>query len=416
MFEIKAKDGKARTGVLTTAHGKVKTPFFMPVASKATVKGIPGEMIKSLGFESIISNSFLLSMTPGIQTIQNIGGIHKFMNYNKTIFTDSGGFQVLSKTFCVKKEDQGVIFKDFSGTKHKFTPEIAIQNQFDLGSDVAMTLDDVAHYGLNGEDYVHAIKRTHAWAKRSLAYHKTLKKEYGSKQLLFGISQGGVKPEYRRFSTYKINKMDFDGFALGGLVVGETRKELMNTVKLAVEHLDETKVKYIMGLGSPPDIIRAIGMGVDCFDSIYPTSNARHGSLFTRFGRIRIMRRQYAADFGPIDEKCSCSTCKHYSRSYVHHLLRNHELLGFQLATIHNLHFMNKLIENARKAIKKGIFKEWSEHFLEQYFSGKEKKEFGSNIQQKYMEEEKKTGRVFYLEYKPKKGTRQLHLVHKKSK
>ena len=400
MFQITHKDGKARCGILKTVSGALQTPFFMPVASRGTVKALSSEEVLNLGFESIISNAFMLSLHPGIDVIEKLGGIHKFSNFKKTIFTDSGGFQVLSKDWLLKKSDEGVLFKDKTGKKNKYTPEIAIQNQFKLGSDVAMTFDDVAHYGLNGKDYVDAIKRTHLWAKRCLTEHSTLKTEYGSKQLLFGISQGGTKAEYRRFSTTKINRMEFDGYALGGLVVGEKRAELFDTIKEAVKCFDEHKIKYLMGLGSPPDIVWAVGLGVDCFDSIYPTSNARHGALITSKGRIDIFKVKYKEDESPIEEGCKCDTCKNYSRAYIHHLFKNRELLAYRLATIHNLYFMEKLLSDLRKAIKKGNYSEFSEDFLKEYFSGSEKKEFSSNIQQKYLEKEIKEGARFLLDWK----------------
>lgn len=401
MFEIEYTDGKARVGKLHTASGVVQTPFFMPVASKASVKAMSGSDIEDLGYQSLISNSFILSLSPGIDVIENIGGIHKFMNFKNTIFTDSGGFQVLSKDFLMKKTDKGVYFKDRSGKKSLYTPELVMENQLRLGSDVAMTLDDVAHFGLSGKAYVDAIKRTHAWAQRSIDEHKKLKEEQNSKQLLFGICQGGIRDEYRRFSTHKINQMDFDGVALGGMVVGETRNELMSSIRVAVESFDEHKIKYLMGLGSPSDIVQAVGEGVDCFDSIYPTSNARHGSMFTRKGRFMIKKMQYKHDKGPIEEGCTCSTCTHYSRSYLHHLLRTHELLGYKLATIHNLHFMNNLLVDIRTAIKEGRYQQFKDEFLQEYFSGKEAKEFSNRIQEKYQEKKKQQQAQFLLDHQP---------------
>lgn len=400
VFKISFTDGQARVGKLTTAHGDVITPFFMPVASKGSVKAMASDDIDLLGYEALISNSFLLSLSPSIATVEKLGGIHRFIGFNKTIFTDSGGFQVLSKDFLIKKTEKGALFKDKQGKKHAYTPELAMENQLRLGSDVAMTLDDVAHHGLDGKSYVDAIKRTHDWAKRSLLYHKQLKEEYGSKQLLFGIAQGGTRDEYRRFSTHKINEMDFDGVALGGLVIGESRAELMNMIAESVKHFSIDKVKYLMGLGSPPDVVRAVGLGVDCFDSIYPTANARHGSLLTRKGRIAIKKIKYKEDEGPIEQGCACLTCKKYSRAYVHHLLRSHELLGYKLATIHNLHFMNNLILQLRDAIRKGEYEGYAERFLEDYFSGTENKEFSSNIKQRYMEAERKAQAKFYLDWK----------------
>ncbi|MCF7798914.1 tRNA guanosine(34) transglycosylase Tgt [Candidatus Woesearchaeota archaeon] len=400
VFTILHTDGRARVGKLKTLHGDVLTPFFMPVASKGSVKAMAADDIDLLGYQAMISNSFLLSLAPGIDIVEKIGGIHKFTGFKKTIFTDSGGFQVLSKDFLIKKSNQGVLFKDKWGKKHTYTPELAMENQLQLGSDVAMTLDDVAHYGLDGKTYVDAIKRTHEWAKRSLLHHKKLKEELGSKQLLFGIAQGGTRDEYRRFSTHKINEMAFDGVALGGLVIGESRAELMNMIGESVKNFSADKVKYLMGLGSPPDVVRAVGLGVDCFDSIYPTSNARHGSMLTRHGRIAIKKVKYKEDEGPIEEGCTCLTCKKYSRAYLHHLLRSHELLGYKLATIHNLHFMHNLICELRLAIQKNNYKEYATQFLDDYFSGKENKEFSSNIKHRYMEAERRDQAKFYLDWK----------------
>lgn len=400
MFSITAQDGKARTGRLTTAHGVVQTPFFMPVGSKASVKAMESLDLEHMGYESLISNAFLLSLAPGIDVIEGVGGIHRFMHFSKTLFTDSGGFQVLSKDFLIKKTEQGAIFRDKQGKKELYTPEKAVENQVRLGSDVAMVLDDVAHYGLDGKSYVDAIKRTHAWAKRSILHHKKLVQDTGSKQLLFGIAQGGTRKEYRRFSTHKINELDFDGVALGGLVVGETRGELMNSIQESVNHFSDTKVRYLMGLGSPPDIVKAVGFGVDCFDSIYPTSNARHGSLLTRRGRIAVKKVKYKHDTGPVEEGCACHTCKKYSRAYVHHLLRTRELLGYKLATIHNLYFMQQLMQDIRQAIQQGCYKEFEKDFLEQYFSGKEKKEFSNNIRKKYMEEQQQKRARILLNWK----------------
>lgn len=400
MFEIHATDHRARAGVLHTAHGKVQTPFFMPVASKGSVKAMEGRDLTQLGYQALISNSFLLSLSAGVDTIQEAGGIHSFMQFPHTVFTDSGGFQVLSKDFLVKKNNQGAVFRNKQGTKILFTPEYSVQQQHLIGSDVAMALDDVAHYGMDGKSYVQAIQRTHAWARRSLLEHKKIKEETDSRQLLFGIAQGGTREEYRRFSTNKISQMDFDGFALGGLVVGESRKELMRSVHISVSQFPSEKIRYLMGLGSPPDIVTAIGQGVDCFDSIYPTSNARHGSLLTKHGRIAIKKKRYKRDFRPIEEGCTCSTCKRYSRAYVHHLLRVHELSGYTLATVHNLHFMKKLLEDARQAILEQRYQEFSQDFLEQYFSGSESKEFGNNIAQRYKEQEAKKKATLYLPYR----------------
>jgi queuine tRNA-ribosyltransferase len=401
MFEIKHESQKARSAILKTSHGKIKTPFFMPVATKASVKGVEGETLEDIGFEALISNSFILSMNPGIKTIEGLGGIHKFMNFHKSIVTDSGGFQVLSKEFLVKKSDEGAIFKNpKTGKKDLFTPEISMENQVRIGSDIAMTLDDVPHHDLDGKDYVHSIKRTHAWAERCLKTHKELKESHNSKQLLFGITQGGTRKEYRTFSTNKLNKMDFDGVALGGMVIGESREELLKTVKLSIENLDNHKVKYLMGLGSPSDIVKAVGMGVDCFDSTYPTANARHGSLLTDNGRIKILKKEYSDDPNPIMEGCKCSVCKNYSRAYVHYQLRNHELVGYRLATIHNIFYMNNLMVKIRKAIKKDEYQEFENEYIKNYFSEKENKEFQNNIKDKYYQKDEKQRPIYLLDHK----------------
>ena len=402
-FKIVHTDGDARVGELETASGKVTTPLFMPVSSKGSVKALTGPQVEGLGYEAVIMNSFLLSLNPGTDVVESVGGLHKFTQFTKTIFTDSGGFQVLSKDFMVKKSNEGVVFRDKRGKKELFTPELAMETQLRLGSDVAMTLDDVAHHGLDGKAYVDALKRTNEWARRCLSQHKILSENYsknGKRQLLFGISQGGIHPEYRRFSTYKINDMEFDGYALGGLVIGESRGELLNTIKLTVKEFKEDKVRYLMGLGSPPDIVNAIAMGVDCFDSIYPTSNARHGSLLTRKGRIAIKKLAFKFDDGPIDEHCTCEICKKYTRSFVHHMLRVHELQGYTLATIHNLHFIQQLLSDAREAIKNGEYEEFRIAFLKDYFSGNEKEEFSNHVKLKYMEEERKRKKIRLLEHK----------------
>lgn len=400
MFEIKATSGRARTGTLKTAHGKIKTPFYMPVATKGSVKSLSSYDLEELGYECMISNSFILGLNPGADIIHNQGGLHKFMGWNKSLFTDSGGFQVLSKEFLLKKADEGVLFKDpKTGKRYNFTPEISMQNQIKIGADVAMTLDDVSHFDMSGKDYVDAIKRTHQWARRCLTEHQIQKKEYDSKQLLFGICQGGVNKEYRTFSTVKINEMGFDGVALGGLVVGESRDELMNSIKYAVTHFDNHKVKYLMGLGSPSDIVQAVSFGVDCFDSIYPTENARHGSMLTDYGRIKIMRKEYLTDYRPIDDSCKCPTCKRFTRSYVHHQLKTHELIGYKLATVHNLWYMQNLLKRIRQAIKTDTYEEFAKDYLEKYFSGNEKKEFGNNIRNKYYDEIKKKQKALFLPF-----------------
>lgn len=403
MFEINNQDNLARSGILKTKNCKVKTPFFMPVATKASVKSVEGETLEDLGFESIIANSFILSLNPKVETIKKLGGIHKFMNFKKNIFTDSGGFQVLSKEFLIKKDDKGILFKDpKTGIRSTFTPELSMENQINIDSDVAMTLDDVPHFNLDGKDYVHSIKRTHLWAKRCLEHHKKIKQEHDSKQLLFGITQGGIEKEYRVFSTNKINNMNFDGIALGGMVIGEKRLELNQTIKTSIKNIKEDKIRYLMGLGSPPDIVNAVEQGVDCFDSTYPTANARHGSLITDHGRIKILNKKYQQDSTPIMEGCNCPVCKNYSRAYINYQLKTHELLGYRLATIHNLFYMSNLMKRIQKAIKKNEYQDFKKDYLKNYFSTNEKKEFSNNIKDKYYRSDEKQRPIMFLENKSK--------------
>ena len=368
MFTIKSQDGKARTGILKVASGQIKTPFFMPVATKASVKNLTSHDLKDTKTECIIANSYMLSLKPGADLIHKHGGIHKFMKWNKGIFTDSGGFQLVVPSLKPEISDKGVRFRNpFSNQKELFTPEKSMEVQIKINSDVAMTLDHVPYYRKDYEYQKEAVIRTNMWAVRCIKYHQELKDVYKSKQFLFGIAQGGVYTDLRKESAKNISSLEFDGLAYGGLAFGEPPSEMFASVDACNKIYPYEKIKYLMGLGSPIDIINAVERGIDCFDSIYPTKNARRGSLFVNekgFGTLKIMSGKYKNDESPIQEGCKCYTCKNHSRSYVRHLLEVEENLGLKLATIHNIYFMQNMISEIRKAIDEERFTEFKREWL----------------------------------------------------
>ncbi|MBW2992691.1 tRNA guanosine(34) transglycosylase Tgt [Candidatus Woesearchaeota archaeon] len=361
-MKILAEDKEARVGELKTVHGKLKTPFFMPVATKANVKTLTTHELKKIKVRCVISNAFILSLKPGINTITEQGKLHKFMNWNKGIFTDSGGFQILNPDFLLKKTDQGVVFRNlYTGKKQLFTPETSIEIQNQLSSDVAMCFDDVPHHDAKKDEIKASIKRTHNWAERCINSHNN------KKQLLFGIAQGGIFPDLRKKSGKIINSLDFDGIAIGGLCIGETKKHMFKALDAQLTTLDKEKPKYLMGVGSPQDILEAVEKGIDIFDSVYPTRNARRGSLLTKNGQIKITNKRFRNDNTPIEENCGCYTCKNYTKSYLSHLITEQELLGLRLATIHNLYFLSNFMQRIRDEIKNSNFKNFKKQFLKQY-------------------------------------------------
>lgn len=361
-MKILAEDGNARIGEIKTAHGRLKTPFFMPVATKATVKTLTTDELKNLKIECIISNAFILSLKPGIETITQHSGLHKFMKWNKGIFTDSGGFQILNPDFLLGKEDRGVIFRNlYTGKKQLFTPEYSIQIQNNLGSDIAMCLDDVPTCDAKKAEVKASIKRTHQWAQRCINSHKN------KKQLLFGIAQGGIYPDLRKQSGKAINSIEFDGIALGGLCIGEPKPRMYKAISAQLPTLSKEKPKYLMGVGSPQDILEAVEHGTDIFDSVYPTRNARRGSLLTSKGQIKITNLGHRKSKDPIEEGCGCYTCKNHTKAYLSYLIKEKEILGLRLATMHNLYFLNKFMHRVRQEIKDGNFKNFKKQFLSQY-------------------------------------------------
>ena len=351
----------ARAGLLTTPHGTVPTPAFIPVGTQATVKSLTPEELVSLGATIILGNTYHLYLRPGIGVIEKLGGLHRFMNWPGPLITDSGGYQVFSLTHLCQVSDEGVRFRShIDGSEHFLTPELAIQFQEALGADIIMTLDECPAYGVDFDAVKEATERTHRWALRCLSSQQR-------DQALYGIVQGGVFMELRRHSANSLTSLGFDGYAIGGLSLGEPKEVTKAVVEETVAFLPEDKPRYLMGVGSPEDLLEGVSRGIDIFDSALPTRIARNGGLFTRRGRIIIRNACFSDWDRPIDEGCDCYTCRNFSAAYIHHLFRCEELLAYRLATIHNLRFIMRLMEEMRKHILDGSFPSFKESFLANY-------------------------------------------------
>ncbi|MAG08432.1 tRNA guanosine(34) transglycosylase Tgt [Candidatus Woesearchaeota archaeon] len=362
MFKISHKDKNARVGVLKTAHGSVETPFFMPVATKATVKHASFEDLERMKAKVIISNAFVLYLSRGLDAIEKFKGIHKFMKFKGVVFTDCGGFQVLRESFILNTDDEGILFKSpFDGKKILLTPKMIMDIESRVGSDVAMVLDDVVEYGGSYEKAKGCMKRTHKWAEECVKAHKN------KKQLLFGICQGGFYEDLRKKSAKFVNGLKLDGMAIGGLCLGEPKDVMYKMLDCSLKHIDEEKPKYLMGTGSPEDLVKCISKGVDIFDSVFPTQNARHGTIFTWKGKLKIRNSKYKFDKKPLDEDCDCYVCKSFSRAYINYLMRISEHVYMRYTTYHNLYFMQRLMERVRKSIKAKKFSEFKKEFLKGY-------------------------------------------------
>jgi len=353
-FKITAISGKARTGILKTRTGEYETPFFMPVATKAAVKYLDFQELKETNTTAIISNAFLLYLKPGLDVIKNHNGLHSFSTWGKCIFTDSGGFQVLSlRDFKEKFSDKGLKFKSpFDGALHELTPKKIMEIEQSLGSDVAMALDQMPLYNSSYEEVKKATERTHIFAEQCIKYHTD------KSQLLFGIAQGGIFSDLRVKSTKFISSLNFDGVALGGLAVGEPIEKMFEMIRLSIPLIPESKPRYLMGVGSPREIIRAVEYGIDIFDSVWPTRNARHGKIFTSFGYLEIEKSSNKNSLEPLDKKCKCNVCKNYTRSYLHHLFKTNEPAGKKLLTYHNIFFIQEMMQKIRQSIKEN---KWGE-------------------------------------------------------
>ncbi len=359
-FEILSEDKKAREACMIVDDKEVKTPLFMPVATRGVVKTLIAEDLDRLEVQAIISNMYHLLLKPGIGTIEDAGGLHRFMNWDGLLFTDSGGFQMIRSDFENKVNSNGVTFNtDRDDTTYEITPELCIKMQRRIGSDVAMCLDYCPPYPSDRGEIEKSVIRTRDWAKRC--------KEEGDDISIFGISQGGTIPELREESCKDIADLGFQGNAIGGLSIGEPTDEMYKNVEISTKVFPEEAPRYFMGLGSPIDILECVDRGVDLFDSAYPTRNARHRTLFTRNGKIRIDRRKFKKENGPLDEECECPTCKNYTRAYIHHLCKAEEMSWMRLASIHNIKFMMDLMEDGRKAIREKRFVEFKEEFKRKY-------------------------------------------------
>jgi tRNA-guanine transglycosylase, queuosine-34-forming len=352
-FTVRATDGAARLGLLTTAHGTVETPAFMPVGTYGTVKAMTPEELEQLGAQIVLGNTFHLMLRPGPQIVAAHGGLHGFMNWRRPILTDSGGFQVYSLAKLRKITEEGVRFRSpVDGSEVRLTPEDSMDVQRALGSDIAMALDDCTPYPATEKQARESMERSMRWAARSHAHYYRDTPPGG----LFGIVQGGMYDSLRLASLEALLKLDWPGLAVGGLAVGEPEEERLRVLETLVPHMPADRPRYLMGVGRPEDIVAAVERGIDMFDCVIPTRHARNGHLFTATGVINIRNSAHQSDLGPIDPECRCYTCRNYSRAYLRHLDRCNEILGSRLNTIHNLHFYLDLMRQIREAIAEGRF------------------------------------------------------------
>lgn len=358
----------ARAAVLKTPHGEIRTPVFMPVGTQGTVKTISPQELRNIQVQIILGNTYHLFLRPGVSIIEEAGGLHCFMSWPLPILTDSGGFQIFSLAELRKITNEGVTFQShLDGSYHLFTPETVIDIQKSLGTDIMMVLDECAPYPCSYEDAVKAHNRTLHWAERSLARHHEVEPPNEKYQAIFGIVQGSTYEAIRKISAEKLVELGFDGYAIGGLAVGEPKSAMMEITELCTGLLPSEKPRYLMGVGKPEDIVEAISLGIDMFDCVIPTRNGRNGTVYTRQGKLVIKNRQYEKDFNPISESCSCYTCQHFSRAYIRHLFQAEEILGLRLASIHNLYFYMDLMQGARQSVLDGSFQEWKRTFFNQY-------------------------------------------------
>ncbi|MFH1478999.1 MAG: tRNA guanosine(34) transglycosylase Tgt [Candidatus Omnitrophota bacterium] len=378
MFKITHKDNKskARVGILETPHGTIETPEFMPVGTQATVKALSNEELDYCNTQIILGNTYHLYLRPGMDIIKNAGGLHSFMSWKKPILTDSGGFQIFSLATLMKVKDEGVQFNShIDGSRHFLTPEDIIGIQLDLGSDIMMVLDECLHYPCAKDKAELSLRLTNNWARRSKERHKSQDAGHppaprfrrAGKSLLFGIVQGATYPDLRKISCQELVNIGFDGYAIGGLSVGEPKELMYEMMDHSVRYLPEDKPRYTMGIGMPEDFFYAIEKGVDMFDCVVPTRNARNGCSYTNEGRVIIRNGGYSKDLRPLSESCECIVCKNYTRSYIRHLFNTEEILGLRLTSLHNVYFYVNLLKRIRASIKENRFKEFKEEFLSKY-------------------------------------------------
>ena len=376
MYELIKKDGLAKRGRLHTVHGVIETPVFMNVGTAAAIKGaVSTEDLQGIKTQVELSNTYHLHVRPGDEVIKKLGGLHKFMVWDKPILTDSGGFQVFSLAGLRKIKEDGVYFNShIDGKKIFMGPEESMQIQSNLGSTIAMAFDECPSSVADREYMENSVARTTRWlerCKKEMNRLNSLEDTINQHQLLFGINQGGVYEDIRVQDAKDIAKLDLDGYAIGGLAVGETHEEMYRILDAVVPHLPENKPTYLMGVGTPANILEAVDRGVDFFDCVYPSRNGRHGHVYTNQGKLNLFNAKYELDMSPIEEGCQCPACRHYSRAYIRHLLKAKEMLGMRLCVLHNLYFYNTMMEEIRAAIEAGNYKEYKEAKLAGMNAGK---------------------------------------------
>ncbi|MFH0762660.1 MAG: tRNA guanosine(34) transglycosylase Tgt [Candidatus Omnitrophota bacterium] len=370
MFKLihQDKKAKARLGRLTTAHGQIDTPCFMPVGTQGTVKALSPAELEEAGAQIILSNAYHLFLRPGREVIKKAGGLHSFISWPKAILTDSGGYQIFSLALLRKINDRGVEFQShIDGMKHFLTPEEVVGIQADFGSDIIMPLDECVHYPSSRDRAEIAMRRTLEWASRSKqAAEERIRKREGN-QLLFGIVQGATYDDLRRECAERLIEIGFDGYAIGGVSVGEPRNLIYNTVGWVSGLLPVNQPRYLMGVGLPQDIVEAVGLGMDMFDCVVPTRYGRNGTAFTSRGKLTIRNAPYTQEFAPLDAECRCYACRNFSRAYLRHLFNTDEILGLRLVSLHNIYFYLELMRNIREAIREDKFSEFKKEFLSKY-------------------------------------------------
>ncbi len=370
MIKISATDNKARRGEITTSHGKFQTPAFMPVGTSGAVKALTSSDLEECGAEIILGNTYHLYLRPGTEIIKKLGGLARFNAWHKPTLTDSGGFQIFSLKDISKVTNDGVEFQSHhDGSSHFFSPERAIQIQHDIGADIIMQLDECVPYSVDESQAAIAVERTYKWGRTCVDEHNRIKSSSKKEISLFGIVQGSVYPKLRRQSAEQIISLNFDGNAIGGLSVGESKSEMEEMLALTIELLPKNKPRYLMGLGYPEDILMAVSYGIDMFDCVLPTRNARTGNVFTSTGQLVYRNAEYSDDERPLDESCKCKVCQRYSRAYLRHLYNQSEITAMVLASYHSTYFYQKLMKDVRESISEKRFDKFKKSFLEKYSS-----------------------------------------------
>lgn len=377
MYRLICRDGNAKRGELVTVHGTVQTPLFMNVGTAAAIKGAVSTMdLQEIGTQVELSNTYHLHVRPGDRVVKQLGGLHRFMNWDKPILTDSGGFQVFSLAGLRKIKEEGVYFNSHvDGRKIFMGPEESMQIQSNLASTIAMAFDECPPHPATREYMENSVARTTRWlerCKKEMQRLNGLEDTINPHQMLFGINQGGTFADIRIEHAKRISEFDLDGYALGGLAVGESHEEMYRILEETVPYLPQNKPTYLMGVGTPANILEAVERGVDFFDCVYPARNGRHGNAYTNHGKMTLLNAKYELDDRPLDEQCGCPTCRHYSRAYIRHLLKAKEMLGLRLLVTHNLYFYNKMMEEIREAIEQQRFSEYKRQKLAGFDVGEE--------------------------------------------